>query len=173
MNMKHSTFENIVIYGSLIIAVILIGYVVKESYSNKNKDESVIKELDKIFEKKEEEKPIKKKEYKEPKELQAVDKLEVINNYFQDIIIRKAENEVITYDTLYSWESYEILKIEYKRQITDNYHAYDCIIKIPNKKAILSGRVNEELTTEEYWVVNIEFDLLYENNKLTIKNIDV
>ncbi len=47
--MKHSTIENILIYSCLGLAVILIGYVLKESYANKNKDESVIQELESVF----------------------------------------------------------------------------------------------------------------------------
>lgn len=173
--MKHSTIENIVIYGCLGLAVILIGYVLKESYANKNKDESVIQELESVFEKKDiEDKPTKKeKTYKEPDNIKKVDKSIVINKYFDDILNRRKDNEVITYDTLASWGAYEILSINYLKPIADNYYAYDVNIKIPNTKAILSGRLNNELSTEEYIVVTIEFDLLYENGEFTIKNIHV
>lgn len=172
--MKHSTIDNIIIYGSLILAVILIGYVLKESYKNKNKDESVISELENIFEKKEKNTIEKKaKEYIEPESVKNIDKLSVINNYFQDILIRKTENEVITYKTLHSWGAYEILNINYKKQIADNYYGYDIDIKIPNKEAIISGRLNQELTTDKYLVVTIEFDMLNENGNLIIKNVDV
>lgn len=172
--MKHSTIENIFIYSCLGLAIVLIGYVLKESYANKNKDESVIKELENAFEKKEPVKEQKKeKTYKEPDIVKDVNKLEVINNYFDDIINRRKENEVITYETLYSWGAYEIISINYLKPIADNYYAYDINIKIPNTQAIISGRLNDQLTTNEYLVVTIEFDLLYDNNTLTIKNIHV
>ena len=151
--MKHSTIENIIIYSCLGLAVILIGYVLKESYANKNKDESVIKELESVFEKKDiEEKEANKKvkKYKEPDNLKNVDKETVINKYFDDILNRRKENEVITYDTLASWGAYEIISINYVKPIADNYHAYDVNIKIPNTKAIISGRLNNELSKEEY-----------------------
>ena len=172
--MKHSTIENILIYTCLGLAVILIGYVLKESYANKNKDESVIKELESVFEKKEEEEPIKKeKKYIEPNNIKTLDKGVVINKYFDDILNRRKDNEVITYDTLISWGAYEILSIDYVKPIANNYYAYDVNIKIPNTKAIISGRLNEKLSKEDYLVVTIEFDLLLDNNSFIIKNIHV
>ncbi len=171
--MKHSTIDNIIIYASLGLAIILIGYVVKESYANKNQDESVIKELEQVFEKKETSKEKKKKVFEEPNDVKKLDKLSVIKSYFNEIIIRKTEDDVITYRTLSSWGNYEILGIKYIKQIADNYYGYDVSIKIPNKEAIISGRLNQELTTDKYLVVTIEFDMLNENGKLIIKNIDV
>ena len=173
--MKHSTIENIIIYTSLGLAIILIGYVVKESYANRNEDESVLRELEQVFEKKEEpkEKKKKKKVYEEPETVKKMDKLTVINNYFNEIIIRKTEDDVITYKTLSSWGNYEILDIKYLKQIADNYYAYDVNVKIPNKEAIISGRLNQELSTDEYIVVTIEFDILNEKGNLVIKNVHV
>ena len=41
--MKHKTRENVIIYGSLLLAIILVIYVAKTYYDNRDNSEEVFK----------------------------------------------------------------------------------------------------------------------------------
>ncbi len=171
--MSHKLRQNIIIYGSLILAVILLACVAKEFYDNKGSEEPVLKELEEILgnKSKDEEKKNKKIE-KEPSSIKDVDKASVINKYLDDILNRRINDDVLTYDSLVTWGDYEIIDIVFIKSITDSYYAYDVNIKIPNKDAIVVGKKDDKLYDGDYIVVEIEFDLLISEDEVIVKNVN-
>ena len=122
---KKKSYD-IIIYGCLLVALVLTGiggysYLGGTSYSLK----------DIIYPEKQTEVPI------EPKELNEVDKKVLVDNYITELLDEIKTDEVLTFETLRSWESYEVLNIKYEREIADNYHSYIVDLKINNNDAIL------------------------------------
>lgn len=170
--MKYKTRQNIIIYGSLLIAILLIAYVGKEYYDNRNTGEKVLGELEDVFGKKSNNNiDIIVKE--EPGIFRNVDKLSVVEKYLDDILSRRIESEVLKYEIISTWGEYKVDEIKFIRMITDNYIAYDVDIVIPNIDAKITGRKNNEKTTKESLVVTIEFDLLINEDKVSVKNIKI
>lgn len=165
--------QNIIIYGSLVMAFLLIGYAIFDYYHDKDSSNSAINELKEVLGKKEEVDEEKIVYGKEPKELVSVDKREVINKYLDDIVNRRIEDELLSYDVVSTWGEYEIVDIKYIKSITEDYYAYDVSIKIPNINGKITGRKNEELSKDDYIVVNIEFDLVISENGISVKNIKI
>ena len=172
--MKYKTRQNIIIYGSLLLALLLIVYVAKEYHDNKDSNETVLKELEDVFGSKNDNNEEKdNNENKEPDSIKDVDKLSSINKYLDDIVNRRIENDIITYDVMSTWSSYEIVNIEYINTIVDNYYGYLVDIKIPNSENLkITGRKNTELSDENYIVVSIEFDLLIKD-EVIVKNLKI
>ncbi len=160
---KKKSYD-IVIYGCLLVALVLIGiggysYIDGTSYSLK----------DIIYPEKQKESPV------EPKELNEVDKKVLVENYITELLDEIKTDEVLTYETLRSWEKYEILNVEYEREIADNYHSYLVDLKITNQNAILPTKKNEKLSTDEYNVITIRFNVLKDTNstEYSIKTTEI
>lgn len=171
--MKHKTRENIIIYGSLLLAVILVIYVAKTYYDNRDNSEEVFKELNEVFYKEEVTTDKSVKEEVEPDNIRFIDKKTIINKYFEDILNRKIRDELLSYDKVISWGDFEIEEIKYYKEITDTYYSYIVKIKINNKDADVSGLKDEKLSTNEYSIVKIKFYFVYENENLSVKNVEL
>ena len=160
---KKKSYD-IIIYGCLLVALVLTGiggysYLGGTSYSLK----------DIIYPEKQTEVPI------EPKELNEVDKKVLVDNYITELLDEIKTDEVLTFETLRSWESYEVLNIKYEREIADNYHSYIVDLKINNNDAILPTYKNDKLSTEEYNVITIRFNVLKDSNstEYSIKSAEI
>lgn len=160
---KKKSYD-IIIYGCLLVALVLTGiggysYLGGTSYSLK----------DIIYPEKQTEVPI------EPKELTEVDKKVLVDNYITELLDEIKTDEVLTFETLRSWESYEVLNIKYEREIADNYHSYIVDLKINNNDAILPTYKNDKLSTEEYNVITIRFNVLKDSNstEYSIKSAEI
>ena len=161
--LKKKVKYDIIIYGCLFTALILIGstgysYFSDTSYSIKD-----------IFSEKEEEPEL------EPQELTKVDKKTLLLNYINDLLDEKITDEVLTYEILHSWESYEILDINYDREITTNYYAYLVNIKINNTNALIPTSKNKELSNDKYLVISLNINILKDEttNEYIVKSIDI
>lgn len=173
IKMKHKNRENIVIYGSLLLAIILVIYVAIVYYDNRDNSEEVFSELNEVFNKVEVEKQKDIKEEIEPDNIRFVDKRPIINNYFNEILNRKRKDELLTYEKVFSWGEFEISDIKYNKAITDTYYSYNVNIKINNKEALVDGLLNKKLSTEEYYIVSLKFYLVYDEEQLIIKNVEI
>ena len=171
--MKHKTRENIIIYGSLILAIVLVVYVAKTYYDNRDNSAEVFRELNEVFNKEEVEIQPEKKEEIEPDKIRFIDKKPIINKYFDDILNRKIRDDLLTYDKVFSWGNFEIQEIEYFKAITETYYAYSVNIKISDKNADVSGLLNEKLSTNDYNIVTVKFYFVYDNEVLTVKNVEI
>jgi len=170
--MNHKVRQNIVIYGSLLIAIILLAMVAKEYYENKNSNEPLLKELDQVFGIKSSGGEVEEKKIieEEPNSIKNVDKVNVINKYLDNIINRIIEDEILTYEIVSSWGSYKVIGMQYIKSITDNYYAYKVSIMISNKGGIIIGDKRE---LDNNIVLDLEFDILISNDDVVIKNVAI
>ncbi len=171
--MKHKTRENIIIYGSLLLAIILVIYVAKTYYDNRDNSEEVFKELNEVFNKEEFEEGNNTKNEIEPDKIRFVDKRPIINKYFEDILNRKIKDSLLTYDMVYSWNKFDIQDIKYYKEITDTYYAYIVRIKVDDKKANVGDLASKELSTDDYYILELKFYFVYDNEKMYIKNVEL
>ena len=171
--MKHKTRENIIIYGSLFLAIILVGYAAKTYYDNRDNSEEVFKELNEVFNKEEITEKNEEKVEIEPDKVRFIDKKPIVNKYFDDILNRKIKDNLLTYEKVFSWGEFEILDIKYFKEITDTYYAYNVNVKISDKNANVNGLLNEKLSTNDYYVVSVKFYFVYDNEELSIKNVEL
>ena len=165
--------QNVIIYGSLFIAFLLIVYAIYDYYHDKDSSNSAINELKEVLSKKENDEEDKIVYGKEPSKLVSIDKKEVISKYLDDIVNRRIENELLSYDVVSTWGEFEVVGIDYIKSITDDYYAYDVSIKISNINGRITGRKNDKLSKDNYIVVNIEFDLLISESGISVKNIKI
>lgn len=110
----------------------------------------------------------------EPEELVNFDKKSLVQKYVDSIIDQILEDKVITYAMVNSWGEYEIVNVEYDHEVTENYYAYKADIKIANKKGLIPGKLNEELSTEENPVlrVNVYIEYSTRQNGYIVKYMD-
>lgn len=153
-----------IIYSCLLASLILIG---STSYSYLSNSSYSMKDI--IFEKNEED------IVEEPKELKKINKKELLNNYLIDLLDEIKTDEVLTYNILHSWKSYEILDIIYEREITNDYHTYQVNIKINNTNALLPTTKNKELSTNDYIVLTLNMNILIDSNSNNhiVKGLDI
>ena len=99
----------------------------------------------------------------------------MLNNYIELLLDKIETDEVLTYDIVHSWNSYEIIDIKYKRQITNNYYVYQTNIKINNVKALIPTTKNKELSTNKYIVITLNVNILNDlnTNKYIVKGLDI
>lgn len=158
--------ENIVIYGSLIAAIVCLCFGAIDYFNNVTDSNSLkneVKEALKEFNgnKKTETKKVEE----EPSELTSLDKKNIINNYLNSILDQKIKDEFLTYQTVKSWGNYEITSTTYQKKIMENYYSYTANIKIFNTDPILPTVKNDSLSTKEYIIITLTFNLLKENNQ--------
>lgn len=152
------------IYICLLLALVLIGY---SSYSYLDTNSYSLKE---ILSK--EEQPVAEKE---PVELQQVDKKDLLKKYFLNIQDEIIQDQLLTGETIRTWNEYEILNITYDRKISNNYHTYIADIKINNLNVNLPALNNKELSTKEYLVISFNINILKDEvtNEYYIKSTDI
>ena len=162
--LKRKIKYDFTIYTCLLLALILIGY---SSYSYLDTHSYSFKDI------------LPKKEItipeEEPKELKKINKKELLNNYIELLLDKIETDEVLTYDIVHSWNSYEIIDLKYKRQITNNYYVYQTNIKINNVKALIPTTKNKELSTNKYIVITLNVYMLNDlnTNKYIVKGLDI
>ena len=173
--MKRAKRYNIIIYTSLILAMILLalgGRDYLKDLKNGTNTENTI-------ENNEEAEPIERtetgKKVEEPEDLREVDKESVIKKYLDSVLDQIKKDKKITYNMIKTWGDYQISDIEYQREITTKYYEYKANIMIPNKDAKIPGKKNEKLSTEEYIVITLYFDIADSEraNGFIVKNIDL
>ena len=169
--MKKASKYNLIIYGSLFLALICLLLGGRDYLKDLDKDptqrnieeaeEYIVERTGDIDE-------------KEPEELKNGDKASIIQKYFDSIIDQVQADDLLTLKMIKSWGSYEITNITYQREIVTNYYEYIVDIKIPNLDAELPSGKNEEASTEEYIVLTLYIDIIKSDirNGYVVKNID-
>jgi len=155
--MKHKTRENIIIYGSLLLALLLIIYAAKIYYDNGDNSYEAFKELNEVFNN---EKVVEEKieTEEEPDLIRFIDKGPIISKYFDDKV--------------YSWGDFEIKEIKYFKEVTDTYYSYIVAVKIKEKNADVSNLINVDESIKDYYLVKLKFYFVYENGDLSVKNVE-
>ena len=176
MKKKQNKKYNLIIYISLLFAVISMFIAVKEYYDTleaktiSNDFKEAIKEM------REEEPTLEEPTIiEENDQMKDVNKVDIINNELESIIERTSHNTLITKEMVLSWGNYEINNVEYKREITTNYYCYRVDIYIYNLNAKLPTKPNEELSTDDYNVITLYFNIAYneKSNNYTVKAIEI
>ncbi len=171
--MKKNLKYNLVIYSSLLFAIICMLLAVKGHYDSLEQKESFsndIKEAIKEINTDEEEiEPIKEPE---PSNMIDVDKKSVINNILNDIVDNKIKLDLLSKEMILTWDNYEITNIEFIRQITDNYYCYKVDIEIFNLEANVP--VTPEYN-ENYITLSLYFNISYneKNSTYNVKTIEI
>ncbi len=167
---------NLIIYSSLIFAIISMFIAIKEYYNKleaktlSNDFKEAIKEIKE--EEPEEELPII---IEEPEKMKDVNKINIINSELENIVERKSHNNLITKEMVLAWGNYEINSVVFKREITEDYYCYLVDIYIYNLDAKLPTEPNEELSTDDYKVLTLYFNIAYNpnNDNYTVKAIEI
>lgn len=172
--MKRAKRYNIIIYTSLLLAIILLALGGRDYLKDKSNGSTTQEEIV------ETEEPVEKEERKEekveePEELKEVDKLSVIKKYLDSVQDQIKKDKKITAKMISSWGDYTIDDIEFQREITTKYYEYKVNIIIPNLDAKYPGKKNEKLSTKEYIVLTMYFDIADSErvNGFIVKNIDL
>ena len=176
MKNKQNKKYNLIIYSSLFFAIICMLIAIKDYYNSleaetiSNEFKEAIKEIKE--EGVEEESPII---IEETEQMKDVDKITIINSELENIIERKSHNNLITREMILTWGNYEISNVEYKREITENYYCYRVDIEIFNITGELPTEPNIELSTDDYKVVTLYFNIAYnpKSNNYTVKAIEI
>lgn len=160
--MKRKRRYDLIIYTSLIIALICIGFSAVD-YSHSS-EESTIKETKKDKEVIENDKP---------NELDQLDPNPIIKTYLNKILDQIIKDEVISYQMIKTWGEYDIINSIYKKEVLANFYEYETNILIPNKDALLPKKINEELSTDEYNVVTLTINIIKnKDDTFSVKSIN-
>ena len=166
---------NVIIYTCLLSALVLLLAGAYDIYSE-TKDSSIKTTIKKAVNEVNNEKDVvigEKEEEIEPDTIKELDKKTPIMSYLNNIRDRIITDKTITLDQINTWNSYSVENIKYSRQIADNYYEYVVDIKINNKNAKLPIDKREDLSTDEYVVITILVDMVYDNNAISVKNLDL
>ena len=164
LRLRKKIKYDFIIYTCLIGALVLIGLSAKEylnttSYSIKeilfSKEEIVI--------------------VTEPQDFKQLNKKQLLINYINDLLDQIKTDNVLTYETLRSWNKYEITNIKYDKEIFNNYHSYIVEFEIKNENAILPTKKNKEKSNEKKSVIELRMNVLkdQETNEYFVKNVDI
>lgn len=171
--MKKNKKYDIIIYGCLAGALVFIciGYWDNLKDLKENGLSFSVKETSSNKESTTEENSLDL----EPQELINADKNSIIKKYLDSLLDRITVDVLVSYDMIKTWGEYEVLNIEYERKIAEDYYAYLVDIKISNKEALLPTAKNEELSTDDYYVVTLNINIAYSSvkNGFIVKKIDI
>ena len=71
----------------------------------------------------------------------------ILTDYINDLLDQIKTDNVLTYETLRSWNEYEITNIKYDKEVFNNYHSYIVEFEIKNQNALLPTKKNKEKST--------------------------
>lgn len=166
--MKKNKKYDIIIYGSLIGAIICIIFGYGDSLY-------ILKDTSISFSKKEETNILEDTIIEEPSIMQSIDKKSIIKEYLYSINDQIIIDDVISFDMINSWDTYEVLNTTYDGEILESYYSYLVDIKISNKNATLPTSKNKSLSTNKYIVITLNFNIAYNKttNNYLVKSIDI
>lgn len=166
--MKKNKKYDIIIYGSLIGAIICIIFGYGDSLY-------ILKDTSISFSKKEETNILEDTIIEEPSIMQSIDKKSIIKEYLYSINDQIIIDDVISFDMINSWDTYEVLNTTYDGEILESYYSYLVDIKISNKNATLPTSKNKSLSTNKYIVITLKFNIAYNKttNNYLVKSIDI
>ena len=172
--MKKNLKYNLIIYSSLLFAIVCMLIAVKGHYDSLEEKESFSNDIKEAIKEMNPEE-IEEVTIEEPDNMKDVDKTSIINNIFNDILDRKTKNDLITRDMILTWGNYEISNIEYIRQITDNYYCYKADILIFNFHADIPVSSKSDPDIDEYLTITLYFNINYNenNNSYNVKTIEI
>ena len=152
------------IYTCLIGALVLIGLSTKEYLNNTSYS---VKEI--LFPKEE------VVLVTEPEDFKQIDKKQLLTDYINDLLDQIKTDEVLTYETLRSWNEYEITNIKYDKEVFNNYHSYIVEFEIKNQNALLPTKKNKEKSKSGYTIITLRMNILTDktSSETYVKSIDI
>lgn len=159
--MTQKKKDNIIIYGSLLAAIICLFLAALDYYrdmTTKNTEEK-IKEIiknDEITPKKQ----LEKKEYVE---IKGIDRDKVVQKYLDEISDLLLKDELITTDIIKTWDKYEVFDTTYEKTITKNYYLCNTKIRIQGKNTKVPKESNV-VDMGEYQVLLLKAYILNSTN---------
>lgn len=178
--MKKNNKYDFIIYGCLFLAIILIvvgswDYIISIKEEGLKFNNSEVEKNDNKASEDIEEPLDGNTGATEPADLVAADKKALVQKYLDSILDQIITDELISYEMIKSWDTYEVLDVTYEREIVDKYYAYDVNLKINNPKAELPVPKNKELSTKKYVVISLDITIIYSSarNGYIVKNIDI
>lgn len=147
---------NIIMYISLFLALLFVVLACMDYSKDKKVEEPKTNDNGtKIEEIIETEEPTQE----EPTEMINIDKHIAIKKYIDSIADGIVTNEKMNIDMINSWERYEIKDLVFIKMTEEGYYSYRVNIKIYGKNAILPKEKNQELSTDEYTILTMNFNL--------------
>lgn len=107
----------------------------------------------------------------EPEKVLETDKVSVINTYLEKIKDRIIVDELIPYDTIITWNNYEIKNLTFVKEITSDYFEYTFDLYL-NKDAILPLPKNNELSNDNQNVLSLKAFIQEKDSNYILKKID-
>lgn len=171
--MKKKKYD-IIIYVSLIMALICIGIGAIDYFKSSPEEPAPKVEKTETTNTSNENKNETYNEL-EPEKLIELDKKTMIKRYFDSISDQTKTNDIITADMVNGWSKYEVLNVKFNRTIVDEYYSYTADIIIYGENITLPIEKNTELSTEEYSVITLNFNILRsgKEDRYIIKSIEI
>ncbi len=174
--MKRAKKYNLIIYTSLILAIALLALGARDYLKEKKEENKTMSEVEttndeeEIIDRTEPEEKVEEPDYLKEADIEGI-----IKKHLDSIADQIKKDKKITYNMINTWGDYTIGEVEYRREITTKYYEYKVNIVIPNKDAKIPGKKNEKLSTEDYIVISLYFDIANSerSNGYIVKNIDL
>lgn len=171
---KSSVVYDIIIYSCLLLAITFLVFGAKDYFASLKEPSTLEEELNSAIHELKGTNQEAIVEDKEPEELNNINKKIIIEDYLNSILDRLTKNDYITCEMISSWDTFEILNVNYSRKIIDNYYSYIVDIKISNTNAQLPIQKNQNLSTDKYIVITLTANILkQENSEYIVKSIDI
>lgn len=163
---------NFIIYTSLIIALVCIIVSGSSYLKNDTTSYSLTEELKEVVKETDTEEELTIDTATSTPDL---DEKTLIENKLKNIVDGTDKDELLTENITKTWEEYSIENISYLREIAPSYYAYQIDIKISNLDAVIPVNKNEELSTDEYLVFTLNFNITYSqrDNGYIVKLIEI
>lgn len=173
MRLRRNIKFDLIIYSSLIGAVIILGFGTKAYFESlddykgfKKEVKSALKEMNNTNEE-----PIVEVASPQPEITYNINEKDLITNYLESILDNIKQDEIVTNDMIRTWGSYEIIETKYLKQITDTYYSYVFKIKINNPAAQLPTSQIDEMSTSEYVCLTLIANLVITPNECYVKGL--
>lgn len=163
---------NIIIYVSLSLALVFVILACLEYDKDKKVEQPKVNETNTVVEEIiDNEEP----QQEEPQEMINIDKHITIKKYIDSIADGLITNEKINIDMVNSWENYEVKDVIFLRMTEEGYYSYKVNIKIYGQNATLPKEKNQELSTDEYTILTMNFNLYKTQFELryNIKSLEI
>lgn len=174
MKKKVNKYD-IIIYTSLGAALILIAFGSIDYFKSYGKKETIKEEIQETINDitvDNEMNPVE--DDVESEELINLDKKSIIRKYLDQILDRTTKNDIIDYNMIKTWSTYEVMDVTYLRKIATSYYAYEVNLKLTGPNLKLPTNKNDELSTNEYTVITLKFNILKsgKQNGYIVKSIE-
>ncbi len=174
--LRRNVKYDFVIYNCLIGAAVLLGLGAKDYISSldefhglKDEVKSAVKEMQNTNLNEPEQVLFEEK----PSSLDNIDEKSLINKYLNNVRDDIIKDQIITYEMIKTWNSFDIIETQYIREITDTYFTYSFIIKIPNNKnSLLPINKEDAISDEQNIYISLKANIVINDKESYVKNLE-